>query len=99
MEKGAKLERSSSLNVENQNGTRITVALTLRYWYSPQVDTRKADREKIHVASIWSEWFHSERRQVVCRSVLEGCRGPRKEAPSARENLPDFRSRQPLCIR
>src|ERR1700682_4800339 len=63
------------------------------------VDTRKADREKIHVASIWSEWFRSGRWQLVCRSVLEGCRGPRKEAASARENLPYLRSRQTLSIR
>src|SRR5260370_41739795 len=62
-------------------------------------DARKADREKIHVASIWSEWLHSGGRQLVRRSVLEGCRGPRKKAARTRENLPYLRSRQTLSIR
>src|SRR5438876_10454482 len=57
------------------------------------------EKRKIHVKAFWSKWFGSARRQLVRRSVLEGCCGPRKEAASARENLPDLRFRQPLSNR
>lgn len=80
-------------------GTKITVAARRRSWYSRPSDARKADREKIHVTSIWSKRLHSGGRQLVHRSVLEGCCGTRKTAESTRENLPDLRSRQTLSIR
>src|SRR6266481_8885856 len=92
--------RANSADFERQDGIEESIDVTACRWYSRKCDARKAGTDrKIHVTTIWSKWFDSARRQLVRRSVLEGCCGPRKEAASAGENLPDLRFQQPLSNR
>jgi len=96
---GARIEPAATPNArEHSTGTLDSFPDRPSITYHPSSDTRAADKE-IHVTTIWSKWLYSARRQLVRRSVLEGCCGPGKEAAGARKNLSNLGHRQTVRFR